>query len=264
MKTKLNTILACPSCKAAINRLPTVGKSIICETCGEVYEHLAYSWNMVPSQHRQISSTLWDTWHKLENNQIVSYRMAPEQNLSVVEGNEVNEFAAFCKFKGLVLDVGCGPQPWPAYFGSSSMEVDFIGVDPLAGDVDADYVKLRAFGEYLPFQKNVFDHVIFATSLDHMVDPFVPIAEAKRVCKPGGQVNIWIHEKKPEEPRPERSPEWYERLECPTLAEDVFRFTRITFENLKSLLQRTDLKLDGWHELKRGEYRTNFFVRAIK
>jgi ubiquinone/menaquinone biosynthesis C-methylase UbiE/uncharacterized protein YbaR (Trm112 family) len=261
-KTKLNTILACPSCKSAIG-LPEVGKHVVCETCGDVYEPLAYSWNMIPSQHRQMSSTLWNTWKKLENNQKVAYHMDPEHNLSIGKRKDVKDFATFCKFKGLVLDVGCGPQPWPAYFGYPSTEVYFIGVDPLAGNVDADYIKFRAFGEYLPFQEKTFDHIVFATSLDHMVDPLVPLTEAKRVCKMGGQVNIWIHEKKRKAPRIEHSPEWYERLEHPTHAVDAFRFARITFNELKSLLQRVEMKLNDWREVKVDEYQTTFFVRAI-
>src|SRR5262249_30276809 len=37
-----------------------------------------------------------------------------------------------------------------------------------------------------------FDHVLFATSLDHMLNPHKTLLEAKRVIKPKGKINIWI------------------------------------------------------------------------
>ncbi len=261
--TRLNAVLACPCCRASIS-LPTAGKPVVCQACSEVYAPLPYSWDMIPSKHWQTSSKLWQTWQKLQEHGNIAYKMDPEHNLSVGERDDCKEFATFCNFKGLVLDVGCGPQPWPTYFGNLSTKAAFIGIDPLVGNAIADYVQFKALGEFLPFRANVFDHVVFATFLDHVVEPLKPLLEAKRVCKTNGQINIWIGVKKHGAPRMGSSANWYNQLKKPTLAEDLFHIQRLGIDELFSLLQQSEVKLIDCKEMVVDDYRSNYFIRAIK
>jgi SAM-dependent methyltransferase len=260
----LNTILACSWCKASIT-LPETRKGIVCDACGEVYAPLRYTWEMIPSRHRQqeMSSDLWRAWKQLQDNGSISYQMDPEHNLSVGEREDCKAFSDFCCFRGLVLDVGCGPQMWPAYFGDPSSQAIFVGIDPLVGDSDAGYMQFRALGELLPFQTGVFDHVVFATSLDHTVEPLVALLEAKRVCRPGGQINIWFGEKRPGESRPTDPSGWYADLEKPDLAEDVFHMVLLRKDKVFSLLHQAGLDIVEHTEMVVDDYHSHFFVRVI-
>ena len=59
---------------------------------------------------------------------------------------------------------------------------------------------VQGIAEYLPFRDGVFDRVLFATSLDHMLSPRRAIAEARRVVRPDGLVCVW-HGEPPLPPR---------------------------------------------------------------
>lgn len=121
------TIFACPTCKEHL--LPSeAGSCLKCGTCGAFFVKETVIWNFIPKDIG-ISSPKWKAWEVLQKNGETSYQADPEHNLSVGERTDCQQFSAFCNYQGLVLDVGCGPQSWPAYFDSNRDAV-YIGVDP--------------------------------------------------------------------------------------------------------------------------------------
>ena len=163
---------------------------------------------------------MWETWEQLQSNGLASYEADPESNLGVGERQDCISFSRFAELRGLVLAVGCGPQAWPSYLEVHERGTRFVGVDPLEGEREASYTQLRALAEHLPFADGSFDRVLFATTLDHFVDPVAALLEAKRVLGPDGRIAVWLGHKRPDAPALESSPEWYRRLEVPDGADD--------------------------------------------
>jgi SAM-dependent methyltransferase len=131
----------------------------------------------------------WATWQALQRNGATSYQAAPELNLSVGSRPDARAFEEFCRLSGSILDVGCGPQARPSYLAESA---DAVGLDPLRGAEPRGLPLVQGLGEYLPFRSASFDHVLFATSLDHTIDPRRSLAEAVRCLKPTGRLSLWL------------------------------------------------------------------------
>ena len=89
---------------------------------------------------------------------------------------------------GKCLDVGCGCLSKPAYMAD---DIDWYGIDPLVGDKKRQFVFKKALAENLPFGNETFDGVLFATSLDHLINPSLGLSEAYRVLKSNGTIIIW-------------------------------------------------------------------------
>jgi ubiquinone/menaquinone biosynthesis C-methylase UbiE len=132
------------------------------------------------------------TWETLQNNGAVAYDADPQANLSVGPRREARQFAEFSELSGTILDVGCGPQAVPSY----GLDVDgrLVGIDPLTGVQPRQFDFVKGIGEYLPFRDETFDRVLFATSLDHVLDPLKALREARRVVRPTGLIGIWFAE----------------------------------------------------------------------
>lgn len=260
--SQLDELLVCPMCKTRFAST-TPGEALRCAACETIYPPLAHGWDLIPANARSDSDQLWTAWDELQANGVVSYEMDPSNNLSVGKRADCDRFNEFCGFSGLVLDIGCGPQSWPAYFGKRDAAVRFLGVDPLAGDRPADYPQLRAIGESLPFGNCLFDHLVFATSLDHAVDPLPPLLEARRLAKVTGQVDVWIGEKDPGAPPPQHSPEWYRQLRVPTGAADPFHLRRLEHDDVESLLADAGLEVVEKTVSTVDTWRRHIFYRAI-
>jgi len=256
--TELWDIVACPVCQGPLSLMRR--RAAQCRGCGESFPWLGDTWNLMPSTYRA-SSDVWAVWDQLQANGLVSYREDPEHNLAVGARQDCVDFSVFCRFKGLVLDVGCGPQPWPAYFRSHTEGTRFVGVDPLIETPGDEYLQLRAVAEYLPIRSGVFDHVVFATSLDHFVDPRRALNEAQRVCRATGEIDVWIGEKDPGAPLRRESPTWYLALKTPTGAQDTFHLKRLALPEAQALFAAANL----WpveHDVRKvDDYRNNHFFR---
>jgi len=254
---ELNEIVACPTTKKPLRLVE--GTDAFESSGGETYAWTDGNWNLIPAAHRD--SAKWDTWDQLQENGVVSYQMDPTRNLAVGRRDDAAAFAAFCKFAGVVLDVGCGPQPWPAYFADYAPGTRFVGVDPLIGASSPQYRQVRALAEHLPFVDESFDRVLFSTSLDHFVDPSRSLLEARRVCKRDGTICIWLGEKHPNAPKPAVSPEWYVNLKRPVEAEDPFHFKRLRADDVETYIARCGLTIEEQTILPAGEFRWNAFYR---
>lgn len=251
-------IVACPSCKGNL-RFEVDGKSAVCEICRNTFNRQKYSWDFTPT-HKTLDSPIWGAWQQVQDNGIASYQADPSNNLSVGKRDDCSLFAEFCCYHGLVLDVGCGPQPCPAYFDLDSAQ--FVGVDPLVDDAVSQFLRIKALAEYLPFRDHIFDHVLFSTTLDHFAEPLIALQEAMRVCKSEGEIDIWFGEKSTDAPRPAVSPEWYQSLKKPELADDIFHIKRLNAIEINDLIEKAGLVIIDCESHKIDEFRTNYFYRV--
>jgi ubiquinone/menaquinone biosynthesis C-methylase UbiE len=171
--------LVCPECKTPLQQ---AGNGLRCLKCQRSYTNNDFL--------LEIDFPNINTWNTLQEHGILSYNVDPNNNLSVdYKRQDVAEFAKFCTLRGTILDIGCGPQPVPAY-AYISPDSEYYGIDPIMNDTKY-YHFIRAYCEALPFADNSFDIVIFATSLDHVIDVNAALKEVQRVLKDNGKVFLW-------------------------------------------------------------------------
>ena len=152
-------------------------------------------------------------WEEVERNGFVGYEADPEHNLSVTDREVTVAFGRFARLQGLVLDVGCGPQPQPSY--ARGVEGTLVGIDPLRGADRREFEFVQGLGEYLPFRAGVFDSVLFATTLDHMLSPWRALLEARRVTRPDGEIAVWCGDEETKPAFTGASASWYDSLSVP-------------------------------------------------
>lgn len=193
----LKDLIVCSICHAD---LPLEGiardGSGCCSGCGRRYrfEQGVYDMTPIPPPD-DVLKARWATWQKLQDNGLLSYTSAPEFNLSVGTRDDALAFQTFSQPSGLILDVGCGPQEYPSYLPAGS---DAVGIDPLLGRQPRGFAFVRGVGEYLPFRNHSFDHILYATSLDHIIDPRRSLADAQRCLKANGVMSLWIDSQAPD------------------------------------------------------------------
>jgi SAM-dependent methyltransferase len=157
----------------------------------------------------------------------------------VTEREVTVAFGWFARLKGLVLDVGCGPQRQPSY----AREIDgtLVGIDPLRGEERREFEFVQGVGEYLPFREAVFDRVLFATTLDHMLSPQRALLEASRVTNSSGEIVVWCGDERTKPAFTGESAAWYEGLRVPDGAQDRFHVARLQRDAVVGLLADTGL-----------------------
>ncbi len=186
----VDELLVCGVCHGALEDAAS-SEAIVCTGCGREYRRRDGVSDLTPvPPPDDVLRSKWSLWEELQANGEHSYNADPGANLSVGEREDAARFAEFCALRGAVLDVGCGPQARPSYAGAER----FVGIDPLRGEPRRDFDFVQGIGEYLPFRDGTFDHVLFATSLDHLLDPVRALREAVRVLSPGGTIEIWSGE----------------------------------------------------------------------
>lgn len=235
----LESLLACPLCHAA--PLQPAGEGLRCTGCGRSFECAGGAADFTP---RPLPDDDVDArrplWEKVERNGLVSYEADPEHNLSVSEREVTVAFRRFADLRGLVLDVGCGPQSRPFY--ARDFDGRFVGIDPLRGVERRDFEFIQGLGEYLPFRADVFDRVLFATTLDHMLSPRRALLEASRVALPTGEIVIWCGDESTKPVFTGVSSPWYEGLSVPDGARDRFHVARLNRDDVVELLAEMRLK----------------------
>lgn len=80
--------------------------------------------------------------------------------------------------KGKVLDIGSSYGSWAKETFSESAQVTTIDMRP-GSDVIGDVMSM-------PFKDSSFDCVFCFETIEHVKNPFIAIAEIKRILKPGG------------------------------------------------------------------------------
>lgn len=222
-------------------------------------------WNFIPEKLEELNGPLWKAWDKLQDNGVTSYENSPTNNLGVGPRKDFMQFAEFCNFNGLIIDIGVGPQKSPTHIEyNTKTGVTFIGLDPLVGQQPRNFAFVQGLGEYLPFGSELFDQALFVTSLDHFIDPIIALKEAKRVIKKDGSVCVWLGEKDKSAPKPAESPEWYKALQIPEGAEDPFHYRRFSVDDFKAFLPKTGLKITEEKVIIVDQWRKNCFFRLEK
>jgi SAM-dependent methyltransferase len=187
----LRDLLVCPVCHSD---LPfsnnSVEDSVRCSCCGRSYLLNHSVFNMTPSPlPDEVVKSKWKVWETLQDNGLLSYTKAPEFNLSIGAREDAQAFKTFAQPSGLILDVGCGPQTRPSYLSKAG---ELVGIDPLVGQQPRGFSFVQGIGEYLPFRDQTFDQILYASSLDHIIDPRRSLREAARCLKPTGHISLWI------------------------------------------------------------------------
>jgi SAM-dependent methyltransferase len=244
-ETLLEAILVCPVCRGEL-------EDDRCSSCGRIYEAHDFVPHPLPDSDLRRRRRLWK---KLEANGARAYEIDPPSSLSIGERADARLFAEFSRLEGLILDIGCGPQALPSYAAAAIER--FVGVDPLRGEQPRGFAFAQAIAEYLPFKDDVFDRVLFATSIDHVLSLELALDEARRVSRSGGMVCIWTGE--PEPPPPPdglrenlwrrlgfmnvRTPQTTMRFRIPRGAADPFHVAHPTVAQLQTLLEQAGLRV---------------------
>lgn len=179
----VESLLVCPETKAPLQRT-AAGFS----TGTRAYPAAGNSADFFPQQPPAHLAERWSLWQSLQDSGQVSYEMAPELNLS--GGELAAQFGNFLQLDGVVLDVGCGPQATrPKYIRP---DVNYVGLDPLVGLKQREFPFLHGIAEAMPVADGSVDTVVFCSSLDHMIDYRLALAEAARVLKPDGKLQMAV------------------------------------------------------------------------
>jgi SAM-dependent methyltransferase len=186
----VDDLLVCSVCHGSLRDTDN-DADVECLGCARSYARRDGIADLTPAPPPdEVLRSKWSLWEELQANGEMSYQHESEASLSVGERQDAARFTVFCNLRGTVLDVGCGPQARPSYAGAER----FVGIDPLRGERRREFDFVQGIGEYLPFCDGVFDHVLFATSLDHLLDPTRALREAARVLAPHGTIEIWSGE----------------------------------------------------------------------
>lgn len=93
---------------------------------------------------------------------------------------------------GLVLDVGCGAQPYRQLIGSSS---DYLGIDTVNARPDFGYElpdTIYFEGGTWPVADGSVDVVLCTETLEHVLEPATLLDEAHRSLRPGGRLILTV------------------------------------------------------------------------
>jgi SAM-dependent methyltransferase len=142
---------------------------------------------------------------------------------------------------GLFLDVGCGTLPCPGYMTTTGPAIAWIGVDPWLGQPVRSFPFAQAVGEYLPFLPEVFDGVLYASTIYHLIDPLCSLRRCRNILRPGGSLFVWFDRK----PRDGKYLLW-RASKCLGLARayDQDFQEAFTLGSLKRVLRRAGFVLD--------------------
>lgn len=121
-------------------------------------------------------------------------------------------------FRGRVLDVGCGLQPYRQFLDATQTE--YVGVDRIGPLTNPTVV---GAAEDLPFEDESFDVVLSTQVLEHLPDPLCALREATRVLRRRGRIVLTV-------------PGVWPTHEAPY---DFWRFTRY---GLSKLLQTCEIE----------------------
>lgn len=183
---KIIHILRCPICFESLSEM---AQTLSCPQ-GHAFPLSGLVPTLLPTAEMQ--SADWHLWEVKQKLGEEDYEHPDPEYLR--QSNIIARlFGEFCGFQGSVLDIGCGIHPQLAYVKNDVYSQCFyVGVDPLPGSTDRPYHFVRAIAERLPFHDKLFDQVILATSLDHIINVDTVLSEILRVLKPSGIVNLWI------------------------------------------------------------------------
>jgi len=186
----------CAQCGAMLIIPPNGEGNLACTYCGFIYTYSKYYLKY------DFDKLLFKRFKKkyllnkvLNNNGFLGYHFLQEGSLSLSGREDVSDFKKYILSQisqGKILDVGCGILDLPGYLDFERKDgFEFFGIDPI-DDKSFKGVRITGCAEFMPFPDNLFDTLIFATSLDHVCSVERTIWEAYRVLSEGGKVIIWM------------------------------------------------------------------------
>ncbi|SFC55268.1 Ubiquinone/menaquinone biosynthesis C-methylase UbiE [Flexibacter flexilis DSM 6793] len=101
------------------------------------------------------------------------------------------------KFKGVVLDVGCGNMPYkPLVLSNVTKATTYIGLDLDVYDYKANVYTTQPDllwdGQKIPLDNESVDTVILTEVLEHCADPEAVLREIFRVLRPNGNLFLTV------------------------------------------------------------------------
>lgn len=139
--------------------------------------------------------------HKLEKNELKKSRklyMDNFINVPFTKGNldryyiRTSIFKALMsnlpKFKGKILDIGCGKMPYKDYILKNSSVSEYVGLDIENALIYEANIKpdFTWDGKIMPFKDNSFDCAFGTEVLEHCPEPEIILKEVLRVLQPEG------------------------------------------------------------------------------
>lgn len=140
------------------------------------------------------------------------------------------------KFRGRLLDVGCGSQPYRRFLSDNKYITEYTGLDIATAIVYEKGIRpdFTWDGNVIPFKDDQFDTVMATEVLEHCPDPQRIIHEMKRVLKPGGLIFFTV-------------PFLWNLHEVP---HDEYRYTPFSLERIFKECGMQDIELyahGGWN-----------------
>jgi SAM-dependent methyltransferase len=138
--------------------------------------------------------------HRLSERELHEYVAEVERHDSQVTGVVGYFYAMYraevlARMRGLagldILEVGCGEGMMFDGTGTNPVQMD-VSVTRVTRAVSKGRLLLCADGYRLPFADESFRAVLLVAVLEHTLEPWRLIAEARRVLKPGGVVVIVV------------------------------------------------------------------------
>jgi SAM-dependent methyltransferase len=192
LSSAVQGVLACPQCGSALEQNDRGER---CAACGSEYPanengqlDLRLKGTKKVSVDIPIGSNGARSWDAIVG------RIAANPNPQIdypsiqippllVRGNrltpELLTYFPRAKERGMMLDIGCGDEPFREICSHTNME--YVGID-----YDGP-ARILADGHALPFKDESFDFIISFAVLEHIRHPIVALREACRVLKPGGR-----------------------------------------------------------------------------
>ena len=146
--------------------------------------------------------------------------------------------------KGFTLDIGSDDPADIIQLLPSNCR--YIGLDPNLKDYKDGVI--NGMAEFLPFKDNVFDTVMFNTSLDHILDYNLAISEGTRVLKKRGILII-------------STLVWLEKLE---LWRDRVHFHHFTPANVEGMFENFQIIQSDSYRYGKDTHRYGAFICAQK
>ena len=180
---------------------------------------------------------------------ISSLKNYPELNNENNNSSKYKEYSmrlelVLVNTKGFTLDIGSDDPADIIQLLPSNCR--YIGLDPNLKDYKDGVI--NGMAEFLPFKDNVFDTVMFNTSLDHILDYNLAISEGTRVLKKRGILII-------------STLVWLEKLE---LWRDRVHFHHFTPANVEGMFENFQIIQSDSYRYGKDTHRYGAFICAQK
>ena len=190
-----------------------------------------------------MTQSVMDLWKKLQKVEWDSYKNDPYGVFSTDDYRPAVRLgeAILKSGNGLFLDIGCGCLSLPSYMKLNS-KIKWIGIDPFFGDVKRKFPFAQALGEYLPFKEQIFDGILYASTIDHLIDPIKSLKYSYKILKSQGRLYIWYTNRK----KDQRYIAWKKDRNSgiATLYNRCHQWA-FTHESIRGLIKRTNFNTIG-------------------